>query len=159
MSDKIARLGIERDNDMMYYIKNGDVWATPRKQKGRPKGRPQKVASTGLDMDYSRYIYFLDSDGDVARKERALGGGRSKSKSKPKASPTPKPPKLKAPKAEPKAKTRTTARSAITGHYVTEATAKRHPKTTVENTIEVGKKSPAQLDREIEECLARSKKR
>jgi hypothetical protein len=34
MSDKIARLGIERDNDLMYYIKNGDVWATPRKQKG-----------------------------------------------------------------------------------------------------------------------------
>lgn len=152
MSDKIARLGIERDNDMMYYIKNGDVWATPRKQKGRPKGRPQKVASTGLDMDYSKYIYFLDSDGDVARKERALGGGRAK-KSKPKAAPSPKAP----PKLEAKPKTRTTARSAITGHYVTEATAKRHPKTTVENTIEVGKKSPAQLDREIEECLARSK--
>ena len=76
MSDKIARLGIERDNDLMYYIKNGDVWATPRKQKGQPKGRPQKVASTGLEMDYSRYIYFLDGDGDVARKARHVGGGK-----------------------------------------------------------------------------------
>jgi len=76
MSDKIARLGIERDNNLMYYIKNGDVWATPRKQKGQPKGKPKKVAPTGLEMDYSRYLYFLDGDGDVARKERALGGGR-----------------------------------------------------------------------------------
>lgn len=80
MSDKIARLGIERDNDLMYYIKNGDVWAVPRKQKGKPKGKAQKVASTGLEMDYSKYIYFLDGDGDVARKARALGGGRRKTK-------------------------------------------------------------------------------
>lgn len=87
MSDKIARLGIERDNDLMYYIKDGDVWAVPRKQPGRPKGRAHRVAKTDLDLDYSRYLYFLDSDGDVARKARAHGGSRSKSrnKSKPKA--------------------------------------------------------------------------
>ena len=80
MSDKIARLGIERDNDLMYYIKNGDVWATPRKQKGQPKGKPTNVAATGLEMDYSKYIYYLDGDGDVARKERALGGRAKKAK-------------------------------------------------------------------------------
>lgn len=78
MSDKIARLGIERDNDLMYYIKDGDVWATPRKQKGQPKGRAQKIAATSLDMDYSRYIYYLDKDGDVAREERALGRPKAK---------------------------------------------------------------------------------
>jgi hypothetical protein len=82
MSDKIARLGIERDNDLMYYIKNGDVWATPRKQKGKPKGKAQKVASAGLEMDYSKYIYYLDGDGDVARKERHLGGGGKKKAAK-----------------------------------------------------------------------------
>jgi hypothetical protein len=120
MSDKIARLGIERDNDLMYYIKNGDVWATPRKQKGQPKGKPQKVASTGLEMDYSRYLYFLDGDGDVARKERALGGGKRA--------------KAKAPKT-PKAQAKAAAPAATRGG-----------------------KTPAQLDREIEECLARAKK-
>jgi hypothetical protein len=120
MSDKVARLGIERDNDMMYYIKDGDVWATPRKQKGQPKGKAQKVASTGLEMDYSRYIYFLDGDGDVARKERALGGGKRKVKAA-----------KSAPKAAPKA-----APAAARG----------------------GKKTQAQLDHEIEECLARAKK-
>lgn len=124
MSDKIARLGIERDNDLMYYIKNGDVWATPRKQKGQPKGKPQKVASTGLEMDYSRFIYFLDGDGDVARKERALGGGK---RAKTKASKA-------APKAVPKGALPPTRGKAP------------------------GKKTQAQLDREIEECLARAKK-
>ena len=138
MSDKIARVGIERDNDLMYYIKNGDVWATPRKQKGQPKGKARKIAETGLELDYSKYLYFLDGDGDVARKARTLGGGGRK------------------------AKTKKTPRSSISGHYVTEATAKRHPRTTVEETVKVtrgkGKKSPAQLDREIEECLAQVKK-
>ena len=122
MSDKIARLGIERDNDMMYYIKNGDVWATPRKQKGQPKGKAQKVAATGLELDYSKYLYFLDGDGDVARKARALGGGR-----KAKASKTAKP----------------TAAAA--------AAPASAPK-------KAGTKSRAQLEREIEECLAQVKK-
>lgn len=97
MSDKIARLGIERDNDLMYYIKNGDVWAVPRKQKGQPKGKAQKIAPIGIELDYSRYLYYVDGDGDVARKERSLGGGkRSKAKAE------------KAPKAATKAPTRET---------------------------------------------------
>jgi hypothetical protein len=129
MSDKIARLGIERDNDLMYYIKNGDVWAVPRKQKGQPKGKAQKVASTGLEMDYSRYIYFLDKDGDVARKERALGGGGRRSKAK-------------APKAVKSSKTASPpARKA----HETVWSGK-------------GKKSEAQIAREVDECLARAKK-
>lgn len=165
MSDKIARLGIERDNDMMYYIKNGDVWATPRKQKGQPKGKAQKIAPIGLELDYSKYIYYLDGDGDVARKARALGGGR-KAKA-PRAAKGPKvPTKVKAPKplkarngANGATTTRKSARSAITGHFVTEATRERHPKTTVEDTYEVPtgrKKTPEELDREIEECLAKA---
>jgi hypothetical protein len=141
MSDKIARLGIERDNDMMYYIKNGDVWATPRKQKGQPKGKAVKVAATGLEMDYSKYIYYLDGDGDVARKARALGGGKRKAKA-----------------AKSKLSTRETARSAITGHYVTEGTAKRHPRTTVTDTVPVGRKTEAELDADIAECLAEKRK-
>ena len=44
----------------MYYIKGGDVWATPRKQKGQPKDKAQKIAATGIELDYSKYIYFLD---------------------------------------------------------------------------------------------------
>jgi hypothetical protein len=126
MADKIARLGIERDNDLMYYVKEGDVWAVPRKQKGQPKGKPQKVADVGLDMDYSKYLYFLDSDGDVARKERKLGGG---GKRKAKASKAPKAPK--APKA---------------------SKASKAPR-------DRGGKSKSQLDRDIEDCVAKAKEK
>lgn len=82
MGEKIAKLGIKRDNDMMYYIKGGDVWATPRKKPGQPKGKAAKVAAAGIDMDYSKYLYYLDGDGDVARKERQVGGSKRAKKSK-----------------------------------------------------------------------------
>ena len=90
--EKIAKTGIKRDNDLMYYIKNGDVWAPPRKKPNQPKGKAAKVAAAGVEMDYSKYLYFLDSDGDVARKERQVGG--SKRKKSAKAAPK----KAKAPK-------------------------------------------------------------
>jgi hypothetical protein len=82
MGDKIAKLGIKRDNDMMYYIKSGDVWATPRKKPGQAKGKAAKVAAAGIEMDYSKYLYYLDGDGDVARKERQVGGSKRKKSAK-----------------------------------------------------------------------------
>jgi hypothetical protein len=83
MGEKIAKLGIKRDNDLMYYIKNGDVWATPRKKPNQPKGKAAKVAAAGVEMDYSKYLYYLDGDGDVARKERQVGGSKRKSSKAP----------------------------------------------------------------------------
>ncbi|MDQ3369503.1 MAG: hypothetical protein M3680_29090 [Myxococcota bacterium] len=99
MGDKIAKLGIKRDNDLMYYIKNGDVWATPRKKPNQPKGKAAKVAVAGIEMDYSKYLYFLDGDGDVARKERQVGGSKRKktAKAAPKKAPAKKAPAKKAP--------------------------------------------------------------
>lgn len=83
--EKIAKLGIKRDNDLMYYIKKGDVWATPRKKPNQPKGKGSKIADAGVEMDYSQYLYFLDTDGDVARQKRQVGGTkRKKSKAAPK---------------------------------------------------------------------------
>ena len=100
MGEKIAKLGIKRDNDMMYYIKGGDVWATARKKPGQPKGKAAKVAAAGIEMDYSKYLYYLDGDGDVARKERQVGGSKRKSSGgKAKAAPA----KKAAPKAAKKA--------------------------------------------------------
>jgi len=82
MAEKIAKTGIKRDNDLMYYIKGGDVWATPRKKPGQPKGKAAKVAAAGVDMDYSKYLYYLDSDGDVARQARQVGGSKRKKSAK-----------------------------------------------------------------------------
>jgi hypothetical protein len=97
MGEKIAKLGIKRDNDLMYYIKNGDVWATPRKKPNQPKGKASKVAAAGVNMDYSKYLYYLDGDGDVARKERQVGGSKRKSTKKAAA----KKPAKKAPAKKP----------------------------------------------------------
>jgi len=130
----------------MYYIKNGDVWATPRKKPGQPKGKPQKVAEAGVDLDYANYIYFLDSDGDIARKARANGGGGRK----PKKAKAPKAPKAANGNGNGKRKGKS-SRSSITGHYVKPATAKRHPDTTVTETRH---KSEEQIARECDEALA-----
>jgi len=107
MGEKIAKLGIKRDNDQMYYIKSGDVWSTPRKKPGQPKGKAAKVQTAGIDMDYSKYLYYLDGDGDIARKERQVGGSKRKKTAKaaapkkaaaaPKKAPAKKPAAKKAP--------------------------------------------------------------
>lgn len=68
---KIAKLGIRRDPKLIYYIKRGDVWASPRKGE---RGKAHRVVPCGIDLDYSRYIYFLDSDGDVSAKPRKNAG-------------------------------------------------------------------------------------
>jgi hypothetical protein len=77
MAEKVARLGVTREKDYMYYIKNGAVWKVPRKQPGQAKGKSEKVADAGVNQDTS-YIYFLDKDGDVARAKRAIGGQKRK---------------------------------------------------------------------------------
>ena len=99
MGEKIAKTGIKRENNLMYYIKGGDVWAVPRKQPGQPKGKASKVAAAGIEMDYSKYLYYLDGDGDIARKERQVGG--SKRKKTAKKAPAKKPAAKKAPAKKP----------------------------------------------------------
>lgn len=82
MAEKIAKLGIKREKGMMYYIKSGDVWATPLKKPGQPKGKATKVAAAGIDMDYAKYLYYLDTDGDIARNQRQVGGSKRKKSAK-----------------------------------------------------------------------------
>ena len=77
MQEKVARPGIVREKDMMYYVKDGAVWKVRRKQTGVPKGKPEKVEECGFEMD-NNYIYFLDKAGDVARAKRAVGGQKRK---------------------------------------------------------------------------------
>lgn len=77
MSEKVAKLGISRDKDFMLYVKDGSVWKVRRKQPGVPKGKPEKVADGGFEMDHD-YIYFVDKDGDVSRAKRAVGGQKRK---------------------------------------------------------------------------------
>ncbi len=82
MAEKVAKTGISRDNDFMYFIKKGDVWRVPRKKPGQPKGKAEKVSAAGIEMDYGKFIYFLDGDGDIARQARQVGGSKRKSTAK-----------------------------------------------------------------------------
>jgi|SRR3954470_22370773 hypothetical protein len=114
MAEKVAKLGIGREKDFMYYVKDGGVWKVQRKQPGVPKGRPEKVADGGFEMD-TNYIYFVDRDGDVSRAKRAVGGQKRKKaagkakvrttvKAKAKAKKAPKKAAAKKSKVKPKAK-------------------------------------------------------
>ena len=49
--EKIAKTGIKRDNDLMYYIKNDDGCATARKNQNKPKGKSAKIAAAGVEME------------------------------------------------------------------------------------------------------------
>jgi hypothetical protein len=81
MAEKVAKLGVKREKDFMYYVKGGAVYKVPRKQPGVPKGKSEKVADAGVAMD-NAYIYFVDKDGDVARAKRAIGGQKRKAAAK-----------------------------------------------------------------------------
>src|SRR6478609_10789316 len=81
MAEKVAKLGVEREKDFMYFVKDGEVWKVQRKQPGMPKGRPEKVVDGGFEID-TDYIYFVDRDGDVARAKRAVGGQKRKKKTR-----------------------------------------------------------------------------
>lgn len=98
MAEKVDKLGVNRDKDFMYYVKDGAVWRVHRKQPGVPKGRPEKVAEGHFQMD-TDFIYFVDKDGDVSRAKRAVGGQKRKKSAK-KA----KTKRKAAPKAKAKAK-------------------------------------------------------
>lgn len=74
-AEKVFASRIERDSAMMYYVKSGDIWSVPRKAPGQPKGKARIVKKAGIEMDYSTYLYFIDSDGDIARKQRQVFAG------------------------------------------------------------------------------------
>src|SRR5215831_1531544 len=100
MAEKVAKLGLGREKDFMYYVKDGSVWKVQRKQPGVPKGRPEKVADGGFEMD-TNYIYFVDRDGDVARAKRAVGGQKRKKSARRAKAKTPRRAARKATKKKP----------------------------------------------------------
>ena len=79
MAQKVAKLGIQRDNNFLYYIKGGAVWQVPRKRPGMKKQKGSKLAPGGVTME-SGFIYFLDKSGDIARVKAAVGGQKRKKK-------------------------------------------------------------------------------
>ena len=85
MGETIAKTGVQRDKGLIYYIKGGDVWGSPLKKAGQAvKGKAQKIATTGIDLDYSKFMYYVGTDSGnelvVERTNRQVGGSKRKSK-------------------------------------------------------------------------------
>lgn len=77
----VARTGIKRSADMMYYIKDGAVWCVPRKKAGvRAKSKKKKLATFAApgSLDYGKAIYYLDKSGHVAAAPRPKRRKKSK---------------------------------------------------------------------------------
>lgn len=82
MAQKVARTGIKRKPDRMYFIKGTTVYSVARGRKGAAHKQEQSFRHE-RDNDY---IYFLDGDGDVARAKRKSGRRRKKKTAKRKRS-------------------------------------------------------------------------
>jgi hypothetical protein len=124
MAEKLAKLGVKREKDFLYYIKDGAVWKVRAKRSNQAAGKPEKVVDAGIDQRDTSYMYFLDKDGDVARSKRSVGGQKRKKAAKAK-----KPAKKKAPakKAAPKkaAKKKAPAKKAAPKKAAKKAPAKK----------------------------------
>lgn len=84
MARIIAKTRIKRDySKFMYFIKEGAVWQVPRKVKGKKKGTKKKLVQFGAKkMDYSKNIYFLDKNGNVAAAARKARKAKKKTAKK-----------------------------------------------------------------------------
>ncbi len=83
MAKKLVRTRITRQDGYMYYIKNGAIWAVPMKRKGKKTtGKKHMVVKFAdpADLDYSKFLYYIDADGDVAASPRAKAKKKSKKK-------------------------------------------------------------------------------
>jgi hypothetical protein len=82
--ETIAKTDVKREKGNLYFIKKGDIWSAPLKKPGQPKGKQVKAAATGVELDYSKYMYFVGTDGGgnliVERTERQVGGTKRKAK-------------------------------------------------------------------------------
>ncbi len=86
MSETIAKTGVKRDNSKIYYIKGGNVWASPLKKPGQPKGKAEEVWKGPVQTDYSKYMYYVGTGSNdeltVERTDRQVGGSKRAKKAK-----------------------------------------------------------------------------
>ena len=78
MAEKVAKLGIKRQEGYLYYVdKDGDVSCAVMARGGKKGGKPKKVAKCGIKRREG-YLYFVDKDGDVSCVKMKRGGKKKK---------------------------------------------------------------------------------
>jgi len=76
MAEKVSTLGIERDEEFMYFVKSGAVYRLQRRFPGEePSTEVEHVADVDVEIDPA-FVYFLDGDGDVSRALRPAGDNK-----------------------------------------------------------------------------------
>jgi hypothetical protein len=79
MAENILKTDVKRDKNTLYWVDKGGIFAKPRKQPGVPEGKKTKVADHDIELDRTKYLYFLKGDPlVVARAERQVGGSKRK---------------------------------------------------------------------------------
>lgn len=78
MAETVARTGIDRKSDRMYFIKGTTVYSVARGRKGAAH---KKEATFRHERD-NDYLYYLDGKGNVCRSKRKTAGGRKRKSSK-----------------------------------------------------------------------------
>lgn len=78
MAQTIATTTTRRQPGFLYYIKGGDIWASPMKKPGgkSAKGKAQKVVATGVALDYTKYLYFVGTKAGCLTVDRAVRAAR-----------------------------------------------------------------------------------
>jgi hypothetical protein len=83
MAENILKTDVKRDKNTLYWVDKGGIFAKPRKQPGVPEGKKTKVADHDIELDRTKYLYFLKGDPLViARAERQVGGSKRKKSAK-----------------------------------------------------------------------------
>lgn len=73
MGQKVAKVGVKREEGYLYYIdEQGDVSRVKMARGRKGGGKSQKVAKVGVKKEPG-YLYYLDKQGDVARAKMARG--------------------------------------------------------------------------------------
>ena len=75
MSEKVAKVGVKKENGYLYFIdKKGNVARAKMVRGGKKKGKQKQevVAKVGVKKEKG-YLYFLDKKGDVSRAKMARG--------------------------------------------------------------------------------------
>jgi hypothetical protein len=80
MAEKVAKVGLKREDGYLYFIdKQGDVSKVKMARGGKKGGKPSKAAKVGVKKE-DGYLYFVDKAGDVARAKMVRRGSKKKKK-------------------------------------------------------------------------------
>jgi 20S proteasome alpha/beta subunit len=80
MAEKVAKVGVKREDGYLYFIdKSGDVSRAKMARGGKKGGKIEKVTKAGVKKE-DGYLYFLDKAGDVSRAKMVRRGKSKKRK-------------------------------------------------------------------------------